>query len=793
MDLPRGLLGLTNGLEFSRNAVLNRYATLRRLCVRYRDAGGKGWIGNGTVPELDGSVEEGQMCRMRTFDNIVGHPVKGRMVAYPYEDFSGASTMLSALLSMLSSAMDSRMLWCPPLATEYVKMDGEWVYDGKVVPEIGRSILEAMEELGIAPISGYSCHAFYEAQRIQEHSPLRELFTYDSQVTPVTGLLGTFHNNTAVDVVVDEDPDVPDFHERRFKDEYLGILCTGHTAHSQDAGVARRVTVGIDVRLLCRSTLAALKSLIGGLEDDEDGTWTLFCMGYSCPLGAGAAREIWARSEAARRVDMPLVSVYFAEHKELIVLSISSGTLVKRLEGRGHYDSCELHADVWPRDSPPPAIDEEEEMKLMDCMSAFFHTIPYVDSDRPPRPLMASVQTQQAVCTPWSPGTAAVAPCYISRPLIRTPLISEVLDASEDNEHGIADEMPGFDVCICFANLAENYEDAMVVSKRFAELGGFSTMSVCHYLLPLGEYVPPPGFPLCSRVSRWWKSTCPSHCKHVRPKEGDAPRRTVSVDRNPTGTVLSSRITAAGEIAVDILSFSVIQVGDKISSGHGQKGVSNILPAEDMPYGVTASGETINFDVVMAISSVINRQTNGQVYEATAGVKAARGGKCVVHDGSKPDIEEEVTLYDGTTGERSIVVLEGRRVRVASATFGFTRMLNQTQMVRERHHATHFVPGPHSVAAPTGRSRGGPVKIGEMEVQAMISIGLVSCARELMARGNMVTCDVCTSCKRLCVLCECDGESEGVSVMMPYGTVVFDVTTAATEGHALEYELAPGS
>ncbi|KAB8069742.1 hypothetical protein BDV29DRAFT_161129 [Aspergillus leporis] len=143
--------------------------------------------------------------------------------------------------------------------------------------------------------------------------------------------------------------------------------------------MARRVKPAVDVRLLCRSTLAALKSLIGDLED-ENSTWSLFCMGYSCPLTEYAARDIWARSEKERDAGIT-----------------DSGTIVKHLGGRGYYDSSELHSTAWPADSSPPQVDEAGEDMAIGYLSAFVHTIPYVDSDRSPRPLMASVQTHQAV------------------------------------------------------------------------------------------------------------------------------------------------------------------------------------------------------------------------------------------------------------------------------------------------------------------------------------------------------------------------------------------------------------
>lgn len=789
MDRPYGMLALTGGLEFSRNTVISEHLTLRRMCERYRDAGGRGWVGNGTVPELDGSLEEGQMCRMRGFPNIVGHPCDGRMLGYECIEFGDMQSMLNALVNNVSVAADSGMLWCPPLTVEYRREDGKWLCGSLRVSDRASAILDAIDYSMEAPLSAYSCHAYYEAQRIPAHSPLREIFTYDSQVTPVAGMLGTLHNNTAIDVCVDEDPNVPDIAAREFQDRFEGIFCAGHTAHSQDAGIARRVTLNVDARIFTRQVATDLRNLLALSPGGGRETWTLFCMGYICSITEATAIGIWEHANELRMRGTPNLSVYLLHRARVTVISISSGVLAKRMSDGGYYDSCELHGGVSPAHRHPPPLVHDTDDQLETFFSPFFSVFPCLQSDRPPRPLMASVQTQQAVCTPWSPGTAAVSPCYTTRPLVRTKMTEEMLSATGDDVPDIADEVPGFDVCICFANLPENYEDAMVISQRFVDMGGFSSTAICHYLLPLGEYVPPDGFPLCSQVCRWWKSKCPSNCKHRKPREGESPRRVVSVDRNPTGTVISSRITASGEVSVSVLSYSPLQTGDKISTPHGQKGVSNILPPDDMPYGLTRDGDIIYFDIIMAISSVVNRQTNGQVYEAALGVSALRKGAPVIYCGEKPDIEQEVTLVDGITGRENVTVLDGRELVVSRATFGFTRALSQTQMVRERHHVTHFVPGARSITAPKGRSRGGPVRLGEMDIQAMVSIGLVSCAKELLLRGNMVDCDVCTKCRRLRLLCQCDGGAEYVTVTMPYGTLVLDVTMAATDGCAMEYEL----
>ena len=792
MDATHGLLNLVGGNEFSSNGAIARHLTLRNLCTSYRDSGGRGWMGNGKVPELDGSIEAGQMCRLREFGNSVGYPVSGTLVSYECQEHASPLEMYDRLAAQISEALRRGMLWCPPSTIVYTRLSDRWASPESRLDGSASAVLDKVAGCCPAPLSAYSCHAFYEAQRTSSDSLFRRIFKYDSQVTPVTGVLGTLHNNTAVDMYVEEPAGMPDADARAFKLHFAGVICAGHTAHSQDAGISRRLACDVSVSLLGAPAVRELKRLLCGMDTSTGGPWTIFCMGNFCRTTRAQALGIWQKVRQASRSSPPSVTAYASEASKVLVLGVSTGTLLKLSSDGVWCTSQDLHGESLPHGQVRPKLDIEGVDQMRAQFSPYFGLIPFIGADRPPRPLMSSVQTQQAVCTPWSPGTAAVSPCYTFRPLVRTEMVNSIIEAIGSERSSVADEIPGFDACVCFANMAENYEDSVIVSRRFVDLGGFSSASLCSYLLPGDEYVPPSGTLLCSMQCRWWKSPCAPLCAHTRP-QGDEPTGSrLSTGRTVTGRLLSSRITASGEVSVSVLSFAPLQTGDKLSTGHGQKGVSNILPAADMPFGITDGGVTVSFDIVMAISSITNRQTNGQVYEACAGVDALEQCSPQTSGRHRPRLDRDVIICDGRTGDEMRTVFGDDTVEVSRATYGFTRVFSQTQMVRERHHATHLVPGERSITAPTGRSRGGAVKLGEMEFQAMVSSGLTSCAAELLSRGNMVTCDVCVSCRRLSLTCQCDVPGDTVRVSMPHGTLVFDLTCAVTEGLGLEYDLEVG-
>ncbi|KAF7889365.1 uncharacterized protein EAF01_010858 [Botrytis porri] len=188
------MLQLAGGMEFSSNPAIKKTLTLRNMCQDYRDGGGREWRGT-SPPELDGAVEVGRMCRMRSFDNSIGVPHNNSFTGFDMVDHANdISLFMNCVRDDILTTLAAKRLWCPT---------------------------------GLKTVTN-------ESQRLPDDSALRRWFTYDSQVTPVTGIIGTLHNNTAIDLVIPEDPKKPDINARAFKDVYMGFYCAGHTSHSDD-------------------------------------------------------------------------------------------------------------------------------------------------------------------------------------------------------------------------------------------------------------------------------------------------------------------------------------------------------------------------------------------------------------------------------------------------------------------------------------------------------------------------------------------------------------------------------
>jgi DNA-directed RNA polymerase subunit beta len=202
-----------------------------------------------------------------------------------------------------------------------------------------------------------------------------------------------------------------------------------------------------------------------------------------------------------------------------------------------------------------------------------------------------------------------------------------------------------------------------------------------------------------------------------------------------------------------------IQVGDKLSGRHGNKGViSKILAVEDMPY----MEDGTPLDIMLSPLGVPSRMNLGQILETHLGWAADQGwneykGKTKASGGASPGTlistpvfdgadEDEIheilrnvntnrdgnmmvdengkaTLYDGRTGESFD----------SKITVGYTYILKLIHLVDEKIHARST--GPYSMITQQplgGKAQFGGQRFGEMEVWALEAYGASYALQELL-------------------------------------------------------------
>jgi len=188
-------------------------------------------------------------------------------------------------------------------------------------------------------------------------------------------------------------------------------------------------------------------------------------------------------------------------------------------------------------------------------------------------------------------------------------------------------------------------------------------------------------------------------------------------------------------IRVYIIQKRKIQVGDKMSGRHGNKGViSLILPQEDMPY--LPDGTPV--DIMLNPQGVPSRMNFGQILEIHMGMAAKKLGVHIatpVFDGASiQDIEDmmeeagmdkdgKTILYDGRTGEPF-----DHRIAV-----GVMYMIKLHHMVDDKLHAR--ATGPYSLVTQQplgGKAQFGGQRFGEMEVWALYAYGAAHTLQEIL-------------------------------------------------------------
>ena len=188
-------------------------------------------------------------------------------------------------------------------------------------------------------------------------------------------------------------------------------------------------------------------------------------------------------------------------------------------------------------------------------------------------------------------------------------------------------------------------------------------------------------------------------------------------------------------IRVYIIQKRKIQVGDKMSGRHGNKGViSLILPQEDMPY--LPDGTPV--DIMLNPQGVPSRMNIGQILELHLGMAAKKLNVHVatpVLDGAKKDdiaammkeagMDEDgkTILYDGRTGEPF-----DNRISV-----GVMYMIKLHHMVDDKLHARST--GPYSLVTQQplgGKAQFGGQRFGEMEVWALEAYGAAHVLQEIL-------------------------------------------------------------
>ena len=255
-----------------------------------------------------------------------------------------------------------------------------------------------------------------------------------------------------------------------------------------------------------------------------------------------------------------------------------------------------------------------------------------------------------------------------------------------------------------------------------------------------------------------------------------------SVRQGERGTVDAVFITvdSEGNKVVDVRTRDtrLPEVGDKYSSPHGQKGVVGLVANnDDVPFTING----IRPDLMFNPHGIPSRMTAGYLLELLASKTAAIDGK--IMDGTPftgakvEELEERLqengfsydgkeTVYNGITGEKMQV-----KIYIGSMYY-----LKLKRMVKNLIHARASGKVALLTRQPIeGRARGGGLRLGEMEQQALAGHGASLLLKERYDSDKTII-HVCQDCgnmgyedairnKAVCSMC---GSSEAEPIEVSY-------------------------
>ncbi len=188
-------------------------------------------------------------------------------------------------------------------------------------------------------------------------------------------------------------------------------------------------------------------------------------------------------------------------------------------------------------------------------------------------------------------------------------------------------------------------------------------------------------------------------------------------------------------IRIYIVQKRKIQVGDKMSGRHGNKGViSLILPQEDMPY--LPDGRPV--DIMLNPLGVPSRMNIGQILELHLGMAAKKLNVHVatpVFDGAKSDDIADMMKEAGMDDDGKTVLYNGRTGEPFEnrVSVGVMYMIKLHHMVDDKLHARST--GPYSLVTQQplgGKAQFGGQRFGEMEVWALYAYGAAHTLQEIL-------------------------------------------------------------
>ncbi|KAJ3224080.1 hypothetical protein HK099_000292 [Clydaea vesicula] len=185
------------------------------------------------------------------------------------------------------------------------------------------------------------------------------------------------------------------------------------------------------------------------------------------------------------------------------------------------------------------------------------------------------------------------------------------------------------------------------------------------------------------------------------------------------------------------MEYRMLQIGDKIASRHAQKSIVGAIVDEGrLPYAII-NGRKVVPDILINPHAIPSRMTIGQLMESNMSTNPRDGTAFRRHE---PNTNNTYEMYNGETG-----IKIQRKITMGYVYYGALR-----QQVEDKYFARSGGPINYLSRQPlSGRSIGGGLRIGEMEIDALISHKAYNILNDVIEQSDKTTVRICTDCKRI--------------------------------------------
>lgn len=648
--------------------------------------------------------------------------------------------------------------------------------------DVQKCFMNAKGEI-LAPAHVFDSTTIRELKMMDHDGFWDLLYSGISDSTRHSGPMGILHDNTLVDTRPFEDDLAAgdnidsERYDYKLRDECRhleGFIDCVYTPTSLEVGKIRSFVHGVRIRLHTRECLdfaaeiIALAVVEGEVDSDtyvlpedlswieDTGEWTFHFAGITSrviDIGIGRMIDIWRRMRGPNRP-----SLHVFPRRRVLSMAVTPGCLVRPVSVKSTDISSWL-SGPWV-DSM--VFRSNEMMRLygyhkppvtqpLEYCKTFVHLVPYINLDEPPRPLLASGMSTQALCRPRVEMMSTVTPDNVVSPILQTRLMRDIVD-----EIGTEPPMtmPGFPLLVAYINMKDNYEDSVIINKKINDLGVFAHTGYVAHPLPMRAIGVKVGAKLTVR-DQWF-----------RPSE--------------EGTIVAKgESRSKTSYAVVKMASQSLNVGDKIATHHGQKfTICKVLDEEDMPTCFdTKTGAFFKPHIVVASSSVHNRGTVGQIYESWRTFDHIGRYDFDPRENFEPLVlsARDMTQrplnsytcnfrYPGT--ERMVQRKDQKSGNLINCTadYGIAHFWLLCHLSRDKQHYLSDVPRGPGIGK--GRLRGKPVRFGEMELLTMVAKGMIHTVTEFLDSYDLVEIPICARCRRLSILCDCERDLKPLVTFM---------------------------